>query len=172
MGDGIAAWTNRDVVNWVSEHFGLADGAIVHVSRLPVGGTRPNWKYLGHKPALALREITDGTSHTFLIGEKHVPVGKFGYMWDPSTRAVIGDNSIYNGSDAETVVRYAGTGFPLALSPEDPVNSNFGSYHPGVCQFVLADASIRALSVSIDTALLDLLANRHDGQTIRSDAFD
>jgi prepilin-type N-terminal cleavage/methylation domain-containing protein len=37
-----------------------------------------------------LAKITDGTSNTFLAGEKHVPVGMFG-------RAKVGDGSIYNG---------------------------------------------------------------------------
>ena len=42
----------------------------------------------------------------------------------------------------------------------------FGSYHPGVCQFVFCDGSVRAIRNSIDTANLRRLAVRNDGEVI------
>lgn len=175
MGDGISYRVNWDIVNWVDEiKLGLADGTILHVhinSNIECGGTIPDWDYPGSHPnAVALKQITDGTSHTFLFGEKHVPTGKFGYLWDPAGGALIGDNSIYNGDQRVTTNRWAGTGFPLALSPDDPVDYNFGSYHPGICQFVFADGHVQGLSTSVDTKTLDLFANRHDGRVISADS--
>ena len=169
MGDGIGYRVNWDIVNWVDDKkIGMADGTILHVNKSNSEcGTPPNWNYPGqHDDAVALKGITDGTSHTVLFGEKHVEEGKFGYLWDPETGDLMGDNSIYNGDQRVTTNRFLGTAHPLALSPNAPVNYNFGSYHPGICQFVFADGHVQGLSTSTDTAVLDLLANRHDGQVI------
>ena len=50
-----------------------------------------------------LRDILDGTSNTFLVGEKHVPRSKFG-QGGPSW----GDGSIYNGDFPRNFNRIAG----------------------------------------------------------------
>jgi prepilin-type processing-associated H-X9-DG protein len=42
----------------------------------------------------------------------------------------------------------------------------FGSWHPGVCQFVFCDGSVRAIRTSIDTANLRRLAVRNDREVI------
>jgi hypothetical protein len=42
----------------------------------------------------------------------------------------------------------------------------FGSYHPGICQFVFDDGSVHALVGSIDPVTLRLLANRSDGEVV------
>ena len=45
-------------------------------------------------------------------------------------------------------------------------NRSFGSRHPGICQFVLCDGSVRALPNSIDVTVLTRLAMRADGQVV------
>jgi prepilin-type N-terminal cleavage/methylation domain-containing protein/prepilin-type processing-associated H-X9-DG protein len=126
--------------------------------------------------------ILDGTSNTLLIGEKHIrPVARWGRMED---------RSVYNGQFARTFRRVAGKPTlrgttspnvapnPLVSNPEDPFNGStpiqssalrFGSWHPGTCQFVMADGSVRMLRNSISDATLGRLAERSDGLTI--DAF-
>jgi prepilin-type N-terminal cleavage/methylation domain-containing protein len=103
-----------------------------------------------------LNEITDGTSNTFLIGEKHVQDSQFGQ----------GNNDccIYDGSNI-CANRSAGINYPLAQSINDPA-WKFGSYHTAVCQFVYADGSVHALSIGIYPPILECLANRKDGQVI------
>ena len=56
--------------------------------------------------------VVDGTSNTFLVGEKHVPAGMLG-------RLKVGDGSIYCGVWTTYSGRVAGVGHPLAQGPFD-----------------------------------------------------
>jgi hypothetical protein len=42
----------------------------------------------------------------------------------------------------------------------------FGSYHPGICQFVKGDGSVPKIPVGIDIHVLTLLAVRNDGMPV------
>jgi prepilin-type N-terminal cleavage/methylation domain-containing protein len=110
--------------------------------------------------------ITDGLSNTFFVGEKHVQLGKFGMNRGLDETPTDGDSSIYNGDDPWVPSRAAGPKYPLATSPDDPFNYQFGSYHPGICQFLLGDGSVRPVAVSTSPDTLRLLALRADGQPI------
>src|SRR5262249_35610030 len=100
--------------------------------------------------------ITDGLSNTLFVGEKHVPLGHFGEGgWDCSS---------YNG-DNGCSFRHAGPGVGLVVNTTS-TSYAFGSYHPGICQFVMGDGSVRPLPVSINTTTLGYLAVRNDGQVI------
>lgn len=119
-----------------------------------------------------LAVIEDGTSNTFLVGEKHVPLKMFG-------RLKVGDGPIYSGAWSAFPGRVAGFEDPLARGPTDITPSagvvdgifarRFGSYHPGVCQFVFCDGSTRPIKTSIDAASLRALAVRNDGEVIKYD---
>jgi prepilin-type N-terminal cleavage/methylation domain-containing protein len=110
--------------------------------------------------------ITDGLANTLFVGEKHVQLGKFGMNAGADQLPTDGDSSIYNGDDAWVSIRSAGVNYLLAKSPNEPFNFQFGSYHPGICQFVMGDGSVRGLSVSVNGNTLRLLALRADGQAI------
>lgn len=107
-----------------------------------------------YKGPLKLRfaSITDGLSNTLFVGEKAIAVQSLGK-----------EGSVYNG-DHGSSFRKAGVGAPLAKSIN--VAGQFGSWHPGICQFALGDGSVRAISVSIDLSTLDAAANRHDGKSL------
>jgi prepilin-type N-terminal cleavage/methylation domain-containing protein/prepilin-type processing-associated H-X9-DG protein len=114
-----------------------------------------------HMKALTtFASISDGTSNTLMIGEKHIQLGKLN---DP-----IQDGVILSGSEQQTYYRRAGPSWPLAINPTVAANSQFGSWHTGVCQFVFADGSVRAVKNSTPGTTLGLLANASDGQPIPS----
>lgn len=121
-----------------------------------------NGQLVGSQAQTTIYSITDGTSNTFLVGEKHVPLSEQGQSGS------LGDGSIYNGDFPRNVARLAGNpSFSLGQGPSDatgPYHCRFGSYHPGICQFVFADGHVAALNNSTSMATLQLLAVINDGQ--------
>jgi prepilin-type processing-associated H-X9-DG protein len=118
----------------------------------------PNGAFRAVK-GVRFEEISDGLSNTLMVGEKHLPMGQDGNPpWDCG---------IYDGHNVPCSTRGAGPDFPLAMSPAD-ARRQFGSRHPGQCQFVFCDGSVRPLTNTIDPAVLGLLANCNDGQVIPS----
>jgi prepilin-type N-terminal cleavage/methylation domain-containing protein len=143
-----------------------ANGALVKATTTIAGGLVKSWRSRTN-----LKSLVDGTSTTFLVGERHVPRGHYGNE--------IADGSVYNGNNFRTSGHvggpgYAGSGydFDLARSPDDVQGGTerwqriFGSYHTGICQFVMGDGSVRGVAVSIPPAILRLLVVRNDGQTV------
>lgn len=130
----------------------------------------PDGILIGFASQTRLTSLTDGTSHTLLVGEKHIR------RITPTGRGE--DRSVFNGDhelgpvgreaghvrDAQGRV-ISGSERPLAFGPDDGLlpSSRFGSAHPGVCLFVLADGSVRPLRTTIDTETLSRLAVRNDG---------
>jgi prepilin-type N-terminal cleavage/methylation domain-containing protein len=102
--------------------------------------------------------VRDGLSNTLLIGEKHVARSDFG---DP-----VSDGIIWSGGEQGVYMRWANAAEPLAFSPDTVYNKQFGSYHPGLVQFVFGDGSVRGIPTSTPGSTLGLLANRQDGQPI------
>ena len=47
-----------------------------------------------------------------------------------------------------------------------PWHCKFGSWHPGVCQFLFADGHVVALANGLDMDTLQKLTVRNDGQVI------
>jgi prepilin-type N-terminal cleavage/methylation domain-containing protein/prepilin-type processing-associated H-X9-DG protein len=124
-----------------------------------------NGQVIETKSLTRLRDVIDGTSHTFLVGEKHVPKSKYGQS-GPSW----GDGAIYNGDFPRNYNRIAGyPKFNLGQGPDDlsgPWHCKFGSDHPGVCQFAFTDGHVAALKSSTNMDILNRLAVRNDGQPV------
>jgi hypothetical protein len=136
-----------------------ADGAMILADY--TNTTNPNGGYFitRWRSRIKVASIVDGLSNTLLVGEKHVIQGKFGTQ--------TGDRCIYNGDPAnQNAARVAGASYLLARTPKDSYNLQFGSYHPGVCQFVFCDGTVRAISVATDGTVLSLLSKRNDGQAV------
>ncbi|MDX1945632.1 MAG: DUF1559 domain-containing protein [Pirellulaceae bacterium] len=114
--------------------------------------------WYANKP-LRFSSITDGLTNTLFVGEKHVCNKDLG-----------NEGSCWNGDHAASF-RKAGVGSQLVRNihqcgnPAD-FNLSFGSWHPGVCPFVLGDGSVRFLATTIDVTLLDRAAQREDGAVV------
>jgi prepilin-type N-terminal cleavage/methylation domain-containing protein/prepilin-type processing-associated H-X9-DG protein len=101
--------------------------------------------------------ITDGLSQTLLVGEKHVPMDRFGVGgWDCS---------MFDGSNHQCYCRAATQVTPLTTDPRS-CGWVFGSMHPGVVQFCFADGSVHALPASINPTILEWLGTRNGGEVI------
>jgi prepilin-type N-terminal cleavage/methylation domain-containing protein len=131
---------------------GNGTGVIIAVRPLCREGRPTGWT-----DKIRLAQVTDGTSNTLLAGELHMPPTGLGQFPD--------DSSCYNGEHFYGMLRVVGVGIPLASGPRDPIASrfSFGSWHPGVCQFALADGSIRPVATLTSSSVLAALAHRSDG---------
>jgi hypothetical protein len=102
---------------------------------------------------LAAIQQGHGLSATLIIGEKHVPPDLLG-------DADVGDGSLYNGAIAASCTRVAGPDHAIAADVTEAFNRNFGSGHPGICQFLVADGSVRAFANDVSAIVLEQMARR------------
>ena len=107
-----------------------------------------------------MASVLDGTSQTFLFGEKFIPLA--GLAQFPE------DSPAYDGDHLPASARLAGPGMRLASSPSDLVADmfSFGSWHPGGVHFAFVDGSVRFLSPDTDTQVLGSMANRGDSKLL------
>jgi prepilin-type N-terminal cleavage/methylation domain-containing protein len=156
-------------VGWVTSPAGVNLDAL---SPIPPLGTL----CLSFRSATNFAKITDGTSNTLLVGEKYILPTDLGGNGT--------DGSVYSSGNGQenTFRRFAGNNGasppvvrPIVPSIDDPgrdasgsvwADKAFGSWHPGLCQFVFCDASVHTLPVNIDVTTIQLLAVRNDGQPI------
>ena len=101
--------------------------------------------------------ITDGSSNTTLAGELHVV--------PENLNQIPFNGPIYNGEDLAAFTRIGGPGVPILSGRQKSETGvlGFGSWHPGLCNFVFADGSTRFVANDIDTVSLGNLCNRRDG---------
>jgi prepilin-type processing-associated H-X9-DG protein len=129
-----------------------ADGAIILGKVLEKDGERiRRWQ-----ARTRLESLPRGKTHTILVGEKHVPRSGFGQVSQ-------GDGSLYDGNYPASFSRIGGSQHGLAQSPDDAFRDNFGSYHPGICQFLFADGHVEPVTNAISGDILGRLLNRLSG---------
>jgi prepilin-type N-terminal cleavage/methylation domain-containing protein/prepilin-type processing-associated H-X9-DG protein len=156
-------------------------------------GNGPNWGCGGlfsgmfgdcsDGKSLGIRDVTDGTSNTLLVGECS-PNMNGSLMWvngdgtyastvvplnwkcdlkdgaiDPSDRSVCSLNQLNNFTSA------------LHCWRNQTVNYGFKSYHPGGVNFAMSDGSVRFLKQSINPRTFNALGTRAKGEIVSSDAY-
>lgn len=133
--------------------------------------------YQGWRPRLKAEHIVDGTSKTAMLSETHLWQGELGKRGNcpwvapaGATSRSCGDRGYDNpplasGNNGKMFAFFNFGG--VARGPEDDaVNTTVGSWHPNICQIVMADGSVRAMSVAISQTTLTRLGDRRDGQVI------
>ena len=144
-------------------------GSWANTGGCPVTGAKiQNWKLVAN-----FRIFTDGLTNTLLIGETHLPLKStttlYGVIWNGDNQDRYRRWAGHRGTQDPTTKKWT-TEFRLApdANYSNPVDQNsiFGSQHPGVCNFVLCDGSVRPISVNIDIDTLHRLSVRCDGETV------
>jgi prepilin-type N-terminal cleavage/methylation domain-containing protein len=140
---------------------------------------------------IGVRRIPDGTSKTYLLGEKCLQPQQY----DPNAlppsatnpnpyRNLADDQSIYAGSDLD-ILRWAGSSGTAPPAPGTGANwqprkdenhfvangtpdgnwgnQQFGSAHPSGSFFVMCDGSVQSIPYTVDPVVHWRLANRQDG---------
>lgn len=172
-----------------TNHYAGHAGPIRVAARSTTGDSPNSWM-----PRDTFAYWQDGTSNQLVIGEKHIPLGKIGKCETPSSGSEpTADGTLtldcsYLGSGlargyaSAQPIRRANDGADNNLSawhinvlkrPSDyatgtrhPRDIGFGSYHSGVCQFLIGDGSVRALSITMAGTTLGALAFVDDGNSV------
>ncbi len=118
---------------------------------------------LGPMSCVRIAQITDGTSKTFLAGERIVQPGSTGSL--PFTSAWCGTVAFTAEYDSCSVPDLMPNPFHyLNLSDTDP--NCFGSRHLGGANFVFADGSLQFISNSISPAIYSAMGTINSGDVV------
>jgi hypothetical protein len=105
--------------------------------------------------------LRDGSSMTYLIGEKYVPAAHY------ENGAHLGDDwSMYTGYQNDI---HRSTYDPPRRDGNEDWTCRFGSAHPATWNVSFVDGSVRSLSYEIDPAVHRSLGNRADGWVFGDD---
>jgi hypothetical protein len=146
------------------------------------------------QPRDAFSWIADGLSNQIIVGEKHIPIGTLGecFIAEGSEGAVgasdkymdcsyLGHGLIRGFASSQAIRRWGGPeaggdGYMTPLRrPNDQYgdgdfdhggSAGFGSYHPGICQFLLGDGAVRSVSITTPPRILASLADVSDGEAV------
>ena len=134
------------------------------------------------KPRDSFAWMVDGTSNVLVAGEKHVTAAGQGKCCGGGAHNGDGSYMLTDGSWREyntaRTIRYRlskgalddakryGPGGPNSgdVNGGDPARGlGFGSWHPGICQFVLGDGSVHSLDVNVSQRVRMMMAQVNDG---------
>jgi prepilin-type processing-associated H-X9-DG protein len=116
--------------------------------------------------------ISDGTSSTYMLGEKYLNPDSYynGDDYSDDECAFIGyDDDMFRVTYCESASDYSHV--PIQDSPGIANYARFGSAHAGGCNMSFCDGSVRAIDYTIDPMTNRYLGNREDGIPVDSTRF-
>ncbi|MDR1270520.1 MAG: DUF1559 domain-containing protein [Planctomycetaceae bacterium] len=146
------------------------------------------------EPRDSIARWEDGTSNQLIAGEKHIPINRLGIAKAGDTGSAAQNYVADVPYIAAGRWRAAGTtrniesvGAPISRPDEhqadgiNPIvgkvttkNNNqdiggygFGGSHPGICNFLIGDSSVRSISVTVPESILVPLGDVSDGITVQ-----
>ena len=135
--------------------------------------------YAGWTPRTREKHVPDGLSKTAIVAEKHVyrpHWGKGGcYGSRIPTRDDCATGSYGGGGHDDSPVTcnsQAGAGAlilvanvgGIARGSQDSGSSTIGSWHAGLCQFLMADGAVISVPINTSDTILRRIVDRRDGQ--------
>lgn len=128
---------------------GNGTGVIISSRPLCRAGNPAGWL-----DKVRIKDIVDGTTHTALVGELHVPADRLAQVPE--------NGPMYNGKDLPAFARIGGPGVPLARGADDDTVPaiGFGSWHQEICPFAMADGSVQLIDNFVDVVVLQNMCTR------------
>jgi prepilin-type N-terminal cleavage/methylation domain-containing protein/prepilin-type processing-associated H-X9-DG protein len=131
------------------------------------GGTAGGWRRPHRNPAatrgmfargvttLKMRDVTDGTTNTIMMGETKPHFNPFGSVWAINVPEAMFhlklNSSFLQAREANSTVSW-------------PDTTGYASYHAGGAHFLMVDGSVQFLTESIDYETYCNLGDRRDGE--------
>lgn len=113
------------------------------------------------RTCMMLQDITDGSSNTYLVGEKYVDPDAYFHAAPDD----LGDNQGPYTADDRDNVRFT-LWPPMQDRPGYSNTRGFGSAHPGSLNMGMCDGSVRSIPYEIDSLVHQRLGNREDGNSV------
>lgn len=171
--------------NGLPTDYGVFDGVIVRTPWIIVNSATATAPALGRVPigspsATKPSQIPDGMSNTLVVSEKLLLPEQYegglsisdnlGWTdgWDPDTVRFTGLQPL---SDGDTGICQRGEWSKYCTGPSGVDVLFFGSAHPSGINAVYADASVHAISFSIDNLVFNALGTRNGEETIDTTAL-
>lgn len=111
----------------------------------------------GYGNTISLTKVTDGSSHTLIMGERGLSYEKFGWPY-------CGAGDAQGSGEGDNLMSTK-----LGLSPGLPDGNHdyhFWGYHPNLNLFIMADGSGRGFSYDIDFTVFQALSTRAGGENV------
>jgi len=121
------------------------------------------------RSTVRLAEISDGTSNTLMVGEKHLSVQNYrtGLDQADNENLYVGfDNDTTRGMNNKRTGAVGDIRFPPRVDSRVPDLRTFGSAHPSGFNAVMCDGAVRNISYNISEDNYMRLGNRADGQPL------